>query len=195
MSLFFCHSDRLSIYPRIGQLCQGKWFFCRYITGELTYATLKSIFCPLRGLDGFQKETYTKSRQKYYCHNFCAGMSSFWVACTRFLCRDVFFLKTGKKVTCTIQRNGDLIHRMYLQATQGGINSPLKPPPAAPFSESAIGSCRDVLFRVPKRHIISYNRFNDKTCRYYGGKTSFKCPLNTIMRGGVKCYTVCIITG
>ena len=23
----------------------------------------------------------------------------------------------GKKVTCTIQRNGDLIHRMYLQAT------------------------------------------------------------------------------
>ena len=28
----------------------------------------------------------------------------------------------GKKVTCTIQRNGDLIHRMYLQACLPQVN-------------------------------------------------------------------------
>jgi hypothetical protein len=30
----------------------------------------------------------------------------------------------GKKVTCTISRNGDLIHRMYLQATLPAVNCP-----------------------------------------------------------------------
>lgn len=98
----------------------------------------KEHFLPPSGADGIQKETYTKSRQKYYCHNFCAGMSSFWGAFTRFLCRDVLFLKTGNASRAGLNV-GSFEENLHVLAgpVGGNLDSPLKPPPAAPFSESA----------------------------------------------------------
>jgi hypothetical protein len=111
----------------------------------------------------------------------------------------------GKKVTCTVQRNGDLIYRMYLQATLPSVSVSVNDPSGSQFrwlnwpGHNLISSVEIEIGgqRIDKHYGESLHLWNEltqeagKQAGYAKMVGNVPALVNTIIYGGSECDADC----